>query len=541
MTLCHQPKIKPCTGIIARWTEYLAGFDFKVQHIAGKDNVVADAISRTPTHLDDPTKDEEAKDYAIHKSWDWGTSEPKMDKSKRKRTNWCGKISRRQKRRTRREDLWIQSHGVFFMLQRGAGNADLPPSIKTCRHETKCHLVSFMVKLLLLFGERARVNEVVWRLITVEKNPGPRDMTREGISNRMLRKKAKRAEKKERRRIEKYNNLRIATWNVQRCSVGTNNKRKLRSVAKYAEDNNWDAVLLSEVRAERNGVVWLGENANLTAVIHSSKAAVLLRGELLRAWCEGGQILDFKERCVTVKFKDFVLVSVYVPVWEGNNDAEIEIVMDNIKESVVSARWEEKVIVGGDYNSHVGSNEERPGVCGEFGIRESNEQGRKLLEWCENNGLVQVNSFYNHRRRGTWCHPRNGNWYELDGFLMRNNQRHKFVRKVSTVGEVTLSDHKPKLMIFRLESRLRARIRTKRIPRIKFEQLRLPEVAEQYRLKIGELIAENVRDEDAIEDDKTRWDELTELVLQRKWRGETSTSFYHIDKGGFPGALHASI
>ena len=69
MTLCHQPKIKPCTGIIARWTEYLAGFDFKVQHIAGKDNVVADAISRTPTHLDDPTKDEEeeAKDYAIHK------------------------------------------------------------------------------------------------------------------------------------------------------------------------------------------------------------------------------------------------------------------------------------------------------------------------------------------------------------------------------------------------------------------------------------------------------------------------------------------
>ena len=189
---------------------------------------------------------------------------------------------------------------------------------------------------------------------------------------------------------------------------------------------------------------------------------------MLRAWCEGGQISDFKERCVTVKFKDFVLVSVYVPVWEGNNDAEIEIVMDNIKESVVAARWNEKVIVGGDYNSHVGRNEDRPGVCGEFGIRESNEQGRKLLEWCENNGLVHVNSFYNHRRRGTWCHPRNGNWYELDGFLMRNNQRHKFVRKVSTVGEVTLSDHKPKLMIFRLESRLRARIRTKRIPRIKF-------------------------------------------------------------------------
>ena len=69
ITLCHQPKIKPCTGIIARWTEYLAGFDFKVQHIPGTKNVVADAISRTPAHLDNPTRDEEeeARDYAIHK------------------------------------------------------------------------------------------------------------------------------------------------------------------------------------------------------------------------------------------------------------------------------------------------------------------------------------------------------------------------------------------------------------------------------------------------------------------------------------------
>ena len=67
ITLCHQPKIKPCTGIIARWTEYLAGFDFKVQHIPGTKNVVADAISRTPAHLDNPTKDEEeeARDKKI--------------------------------------------------------------------------------------------------------------------------------------------------------------------------------------------------------------------------------------------------------------------------------------------------------------------------------------------------------------------------------------------------------------------------------------------------------------------------------------------
>ena len=69
-------------------------------------------------------------------------------------------------------------------------------------------------------------------------------------------------------------------------SIGTVNKRKLRSVASFAEKEKWDVVLLSEVRADSNGVVWLGENNNLVAIIHSEKAAVLLRGELLRSWCE---------------------------------------------------------------------------------------------------------------------------------------------------------------------------------------------------------------------------------------------------------------
>jgi hypothetical protein len=49
----------------------------------------------------------------------------------------------------------------------------------------------------------------------------------------------------------------------------------LRSVASFAEKEKWDVFLLTEVRADRNGVVWLGENNNLVAVIHSEKAAVL--------------------------------------------------------------------------------------------------------------------------------------------------------------------------------------------------------------------------------------------------------------------------
>ena len=66
-------------------------------------------------------------------------------------------------------------------------------------------------------------------------------------------------------------------------------KRKAKSVAQCAADEKWDAVLLSEVRADGEGVVWMGQDEELTAIVHGEKAAIMLRGELLKRWGEGGQ------------------------------------------------------------------------------------------------------------------------------------------------------------------------------------------------------------------------------------------------------------
>ena len=66
-------------------------------------------------------------------------------------------------------------------------------------------------------------------------------------------------------------------------------KRKAKSVAKFVEERGWDAVLLSEVRADDVGVVWISQDAELTAIVHSKKTTILLQGELLKQWCEDGQ------------------------------------------------------------------------------------------------------------------------------------------------------------------------------------------------------------------------------------------------------------
>ena len=64
----------------------------------------------------------------------------------------------------------------------------------------------------------------------------------------------------------------------------------------------------------------------------------------------------------------------------------------------------EVVIVGGDHNAHIGRGEARGNTIGNHGLRESNEAGEDLKNFCGAHGLAWVNSFYLHKKRGTWFH-----------------------------------------------------------------------------------------------------------------------------------------
>lgn len=393
---------------------------------------------------------------------------------------------------------------VFFWQQRRRETAKLSSSIKIYWRRPSWALLGVGV----LRG--VREGEIKWRLETIHPNPGPRDKTAEGLRSRRERRYKKRKEKRSANDKTKEH-LDIITWNVQRMSLGTFNKRKAKSVATIAEKNNWDSVLLSEVRASRNGVEWLGENDNLTAIIHSTRAGILLRGELLKLWCKEGQKKRQDERTVSVKMDRTVLVSTYQPVYVGNNEAEIEEAKQILLQHKQWAAREDILVIGGDFNAHIGGGENRPGICGRFGIRQSNHQGLDLLAWCEENDLAHVNSFYSHKKRGTWFHPALGRWYELDGFLMRQEQRHANVKKVSTVGESSISDHKPKkLTLVRKWKKYNSEEKKARIPRIKWESLRNEETELRYRQKVTELL-ENQTEENR---EQTNWQKIADTVTK---------------------------
>ncbi len=90
-----------------------------------------------------------------------------------------------------------------------------------------------------------------------------------------------------------------------------------------------------------------------------------------------------------------------MPVWKGNNEEEIEQAKDDLKGHIDWLNKDEVLLIGGDFNAHIGLNEDRAGTCGRFGLRQTNRQGLELLEFCKENNLCYVNSYFNHTRQST--------------------------------------------------------------------------------------------------------------------------------------------
>ena len=53
--------------------------------------------------------------------------------------------------------------------------------------------------------------------------------------------------------------VRIITWNQQETSMRPNNRRRLREVANWCVIKKWKIVLISEIIADSEGVIHLGE------------------------------------------------------------------------------------------------------------------------------------------------------------------------------------------------------------------------------------------------------------------------------------------
>ena len=334
--------------------------------------------------------------------------------------------------------------------------------------------------------------------------------TEEHMEARRERRKEKRKEKRKIKnepvQTERERETTIATWNLQGVSIRERNRARLKRAIQWTKGKEWEIVLLSEIRPDREGVIWLGEETEQSALIHSEKAGILLQGSALQQWIDGGQRKSFGKRTVSVEIDVIKLIAVYQSLWD-NGALGIDTYRKELEDELARTPKAKTLVIGGDHNAQVGRHSQRAGTSGIFGLTtRTNEAGNDLLDWCETNGLSHVNSFSAHRNRGTWFSKIHRTWYELDGFLMPKDQRHKAAKRVTVVNENSLSDHRPVTLTLRVNRKKWRGRETNRNPNIKWEALRTKDVAESFRIKTQALTEEQPCNEN--------WDKVCTILTQ---------------------------
>ena len=191
---------------------------------------------------------------------------------------------------------------------------------------------------------------------------------------------------------------------------------RIQHIIRTIEEYKWDVVLLSEVASKKPGVWWYEENAVL---VHSNRAAIVLRNQWANDWKKGGSSKWLSERVAIVTINKKKFIAVYQPV--SRNESEIDRFRKDF-ETAMRCR-DEVLLIGGGHNAQIGrhANEGRENTIGKWGLRDSTEASTELAEWAQQNEMFVIDSFFRKRNRVTWCHPKTGKWYEFDFFLAKKN------------------------------------------------------------------------------------------------------------------------
>ena len=95
---------------------------------------------------------------------------------------------------------------------------------------------------------------------------------------------------------------------------------------------------------------------------------------------------------------NITIIQVYVPT-SNAEEAEVERFYEDLQDLLELTPKKEVLFIIGDWNAKVGS-QETPGVTGKFGLGIRNEAGQILIEFCQENALVIINTlFQQHKRR----------------------------------------------------------------------------------------------------------------------------------------------
>ena len=100
--------------------------------------------------------------------------------------------------------------------------------------------------------------------------------------------------------------------------------------------------------------------------------------------------------CFQGKPFNIMVIQAYAPT-RNAEEAEVEQFYEDLQDLLDLTPNKDVLFIIGDWNAKVGS-QETPGVTGKFGLGIWKEAGQRLIEFCQENTLVIVNTLFQQQR-----------------------------------------------------------------------------------------------------------------------------------------------
>ena len=184
---------------------------------------------------------------------------------------------------------------------------------------------------------------------------------------------------------------------------------------------------------------------------HKNGVGITLRNEVAKSMIGYWPISD---RVVMLKLHakpfNINMIQVYAPT-QDYDDENIEEFYEQIQLAVSYTKSSDIICIMGDLNAKVG-NVTDFNIIGNYGLGKQNERGQRLIEFCKENNMVIMNTWFQQLlcRLCTWKGPGDISRNQID-YIMINKRFRNCVKQARTYpGADINSDHNPVTIKFKL-------------------------------------------------------------------------------------------
>ena len=190
---------------------------------------------------------------------------------------------------------------------------------------------------------------------------------------------------------------------------------------------------------------------------------LILSPEAAKAWANASREThnDLGPRILAIRLQlptaansttHIFLISAYAPV-SSSIDSVWQDYYQKLETCINRSHPADILIIGSDCNACLGissSTSSAYNSIGPHGINHQNASGSRLLQFLLNNNLSAVTTFFKKpiHKYITWINKSNGNIYQIDHFISRNNQRN-FFKDATACAPICTSDHSPLLCVIK--------------------------------------------------------------------------------------------